>query len=90
MPTPPISTRVACDDSFFDRSEFVEFSYSLETNSADFTAVERIRRSTEQVLTKDIANLLLPCGIRRLQTGNSLGFEGIDHVPEDSFSASGK
>ena len=86
-------TLISCSESSLDRPETVDFTYSIETESAYFQERDQIRRATEEALTKDIANLLLPCGIqtrrlRQLQSGNSLGFEGVDHLPEDSFSPS--
>jgi len=86
-------TLISCSESSLDRPGTVDFTYSIETESAYFQERDQIRRATEEALTKDIANLLLPCGIqtrrlRQLQSGNSLGFEGVDHLPEDSFSPS--
>lgn len=86
-PTAKLDSLISCKDMSLQRPEFVYFTYSLETQPNVSDTLNSVWFSSEESMTKDVANLLLPCYARRSQAGSAdLGFQGIDHIPEDSIS----
>ncbi|CAB9507412.1 expressed unknown protein [Seminavis robusta] len=90
VPAASEDTIVSCGgDATLVRAETIVFTYALETSTNGLAAVEFVRKEMERALARDIANLLLPCDVDIVQADNALGFEAVDHVPEDSFSEEG-